>query len=442
MPKTFNCAYCSKEYPHSATLIGKKLRCSGCKNVIQLRADGSVVKIMERKEAKEVASKSAQEPRQPLTQRQKKQVEKTLTRSMERRKSALNAAAQDAIKSIDKTLERDHKTVSKKSVQSSTDVRTAPQPEDNKHRVVHGSYAQKYQISSPTIVGIFSLLISIAVLLFYFWEPAKERMALEAFSKTVSSERSRYPLKMQTYRERMWLYTRDGEEAPPIVLNAHDANITFLERAEWRELSRWCNELLKDMSLVRRFGMWVSSDKQVQVEMLWKNYVDKSNLPMFYGLLEEKGIRFLHCDLVPDKMKERGLSERVIYVASLLLAGTGDKHGRPCRDFGLASDQYAEFLEIYQFNGNESLTLVEKQDEYEISGGSHYAGLIVGFINTSEAESEYRVLDIRFGQTMDDYYKSAYNPLRKLTKSARLRMLSEFDVPLNDTLTENSEEAP
>ena len=442
MPKTFNCSYCSKEYPHSATLIGKKLRCSGCKNVIQLRADGSVVKIVERKDTEQVANKKTKEQSQPLTKRQKKQVEKTLTRSLERRKSALNAAAQDAIKSFDDTLQNDHKPQQEKSAPATTTIGASSQVDGQKHKVVRSTYAQKHQINSTAIIGVFSLLISIVVLLFYFWEPAKERVALAAFSKTVPSEFSRYPLKLEAYRNRMWLYTRDGVEAPPIVLNAKHAEITFLERAEWSELSRWCNEMLKDMSLVRRFGMWVSSDKQVQVETLWNNYVDKSNLPMFYGLLEEKGIKFMHCEIVPAKMKERGFSEPVIYVASLLLAGTGDKHGRPCRDFGLASDQYAEVMEIYEFNGDKSLTLVEKQNEYEISGGSHYTGLIVGFINTSESESEYRVLDIRFDRTMSDFYKDIYNPLRKLTKSARLRMLNEFVVPLNDTRTENSEGVP
>ncbi len=418
MAKTFACPYCEKQYPHSASLIGRKLRCSGCKNVIQLMSDGTVEKVGTAESLTATAKKTGTAPQKQLTSRQKKQVKKAVTRSIQRSKSLLNTAAQSAIDQIDAAANQ----AAQKNEQQAP---TAKKPEA---QIVRSNYGRKYQLNSLVVVSI-SALLCIVILLGAFWEPSREVAALQHFASPVSEEFVAHPHRLPAYRDRMWLHTRDGLEAPPIILDADDASITFVERVEWTAISQSCNNLLQGMSLLRRFGMWVSSDKQVMVGQLWEEFDNKSNLAQFYALLKQKNIKFVFCEAVPMQLEKEGVSKKGIYLASLLLAGTGDKRGGACRDLGLASDEFAQSLEIYEFNGDKSLTLVEKNNEYEVSGGGHYSGLIAGFIETSQAAYEFKVIDIRFAKSMKAFYEDRYNPLRKLTESARIRMLSEFVEP-------------
>ena len=431
MPKTFACPHCGKEYPHSASLIGRKVRCSACKNVIQLTADGSVKKISTEAVKAATAGNRSSFNQQSLTRRQKRQVEKTVTRSLERSRSLLNAAAKTAIDKIDEsqfTNSSPQKKTSEPRLAANKGSAEGRDRGTSQPRIVRSSYDSKYQSKYPLLM-IGCIILSAVFFFMFSSAPSPEVKALQYFASNVDEAYVEHPLKMPAYRDRMWLHTRNGSDAPPIVLNANKAQVKFIERVEWAPISKKCNELLGEMSLLRQFGMWVRSDKQVMVEKLWEEYTNKNNIGMFYGLLKKNGITFIHCEDIPAMLVSQDVSPRVVYIVSLLLAGTGDRNGGACRDFGLASDESAQFIEIYEFNGSESVSLVDKQDEYAVSVGSHYSGLIAGFISTSQADVEYRVIDIRFAGSMESFYDDKHNPLRMINNAARLRMMSEHVVP-------------
>ena len=434
MSKTFSCPHCSKEYPRSAALIGRKVRCTACKSVIQLMPDGSVTKIATEAVKAKAQGTRANFNQRSLTRRQKKQVEKTVTRSIERGRSLLNEAAKSAVDKIDaaeaatKGSPRKTKSQPLESEPKASSQKQARQQKASQERIVRSAYDSKYQSKYPLLL-IACIALSGIFFFIFSSEPTADLAALRLFASPVDESVVKHPLRMPAYRDRMWLHTRDGIEAPPIVLNAEKAQIQFCERVKWSQMIQACNVMLKEMSLMRNFGMWVRSDKQVRIERLWESFKNKNNLAMFYELLGEQGIDFIHCERIPDMLLKKGFSPRAVYVASLLLAGTGDRKGAPCRDFGLASDEFAQTLEVYEFQGNKSMTLIDRQNEYAVTGGSHYSGLIAGFLSTSQATAEYKVLDVRFAKTMDAFYEDHHNPLRMINNAARLRMMSEHVVP-------------
>ncbi len=435
MSDTFACPFCNKNYPRSASLLGRKLRCSACKNIIQLKGDGSVVKIAAADDNEKAPFKGEQDSsnsnkgvkRSQLTSKQKKQVKRTVTKSIERGRSLLNSAAQQAVSQVD-------------SKQQEAVGPGISDPQSAKNRTVHAASPQNsykrvqksVRQSSAVVLSIIVTLLMVVVLLFAFWEPSAEIAALKHYASAVAENEHAHPHRMRVYRDRMWLHTRDGTELPPVVLNADKAQVQFIQHVSWDELRTLCNDMLKGMSLMRRFGMWVSSDKQVMVDKLWKEFEFKANLPMFYDLLRENNVTFLFCDALPDALSARGASKESIYIISLLLAGTGDQRGGECRDFGLASDQYAEHLDIYEFTGEQSLALVDKNNEYTTSSGGYFCGYIVGFTGVPGTDKEYRIIDIRFARSMQEFCEDTHNPLRKLVKSARLRMIDEYVAPAVD----------
>ena len=99
MSATFCCPHCDKSYPKAPSLIGRKVRCSSCKNIFQLHGDGTAIKVLAPGPDADKAKVQAQAAAATaaVTRRQKTQAQKSITSRIEKGRSALRDAAKDAI---------------------------------------------------------------------------------------------------------------------------------------------------------------------------------------------------------------------------------------------------------------------------------------------------------------------------------------------------------
>ncbi len=439
MSATFGCPHCDKQYPNNPSLIGRKVRCSSCKKVFQLQGDGKAIKIeiMEQDQSapKKGPSTTRASVTQQLTKRQKTSVKKSITKRIEKGRSALRDAAKEAIAS--QIGEGESADQVKKDSKKSSAVRPAREIE------VHLSGADtlpgKLKKLFLIVVALIVLVILYALL---FVEPTPERAALNAYAGTVDPEQIAYPHRMNEYRSRMWLYSRDGTDLPPIVVNADKSEIVDIGEINWSNLIDICQKHVGGMSLMPNFGIMVNSDKQAMVEDMWENYQHKYDVPKFFKLLNQKNIKFHYCSKIPELLSQNGLSDREVYIVSLLLAGTRNKQGSACLDFGIISSLTADFAHVYEFHGKRGMELVERTNEYAISMTGPFCGIIIGFKGIQDRADEWRVLDMRLDESMSVYYDKKHNPLKILSNKARNALLNAFENPNYKEKTTEEEGQP
>ncbi len=423
MTASFGCPYCDKQYPNNPLLIGRKVRCSGCKNVFQLQGDGTVEKIeiaAQKPQAGEsTGSTSRTDLAQPLTSRQKSRVKKNITKRIEKSRSALRDAANEAIAAQSK----EQQNVSEALEAKNTEHKSTHELE------VHLSGSNASAAQAKKIMLLVSAVFSLALIIYLLnVEPTPERAALNAFAQSIEDPALvKYPHRMLEYRSRMWLYTRDGVDLPPIILNANKASLSDSNEVDWAQIIQTCKKYVDGMSLMPLFGIFVHSDRQASVERMWKKYPYKHDVSSFYNLLKKNEVKFLACNKLPDLLAKDGLSPRDVYLVSLLLAGTLDKDGNPSLDFGILSSYTADKAFVSEFAGQRGVELVvERAEEYAISMAEQYCGMIVGFTGMRGSPDEWRVLDIRLGESMSQYYEEKFNPLVLLRNKARVDLRKKF----------------
>ena len=435
MSATFNCPHCDKEYPNKASLIGRKVRCSKCKDVFQLQGDGTAVKIeliVKRPEApQQAAAEAANTSRttalaQELTRRQKQQVKKGITKRLEKNRNALRDAAMEAVAQVGEEQERakvERKKESSSRLPSSVKV--------------HLSGPVQKSTGRPMVLLLSTLLVLAVLVGLLLAEDTPQRIALDAFAQTIEDEYYAYPLRMDGYRKRMWLYSRDGVALPPLIVNADSATFDEPVEVKWSDLVAVSQKHLGGMSLMRQFAIWVSSDKQAMVEQLWAEYQQKHVFSSFLALLKQRNINYMHCSEYPKILADNGFSDLSIYVASLLLAGTSDASGTECRDYGLISSLTADNAEFHLLHGKRSMELIEKGNEYSIAMSGAFSGIVVGFTGIVGEPDEWRVLDLRFGDDMRAFFGEKHNPLIALTLRAHQNFQKAYaDADDNSTNAE------
>lgn len=425
---TFGCPHCEKTYPANASLIGRKVRCSGCKGVFQLQGDGTARKVdlpesqhAAGQQQKAATAKHVDVTRQ-LTRRTRRQVKKSLTERLDR--GALREAAQQALAAAE-AGDSQSDDAQKPSPASGSSLQR-PAREIQVHLSKRQGLRPSVKIALYTAVAAVVLLLIVVV---GFNETPPERRALDYYAGTVDLEKISYPTRMRVYRGRTWVYTRDGVDLPPVIVDADKAEITNADQIDWSQITATCREHVDGMSLMRQFAILVSSDKQAMIERLWDEYQQKHDIARFYKILRNEQIRFLHCRKLPVLLSQSGLSQRDVYIVSLLIAGTRDQNGSPCIDFGLISSRTAEAAHVYEFYGSRGLELVERTNEYAISRTGSYCGLIIGFSGVQGHPDEWRVLDVRFGKEMDMFYDLKYNPLITLSNRAMNLIMNAYANP-------------
>lgn len=456
MAETFECPHCANRYPILPTLVGRKVRCTHCKNAFQLQYDGTARKVLMQQGTQPAAAESSahhqalerrsepggKEPGVPATQakatsaaqpgvRPQTRAIKRHTERIKKIRSSLQSAAADVADNIERSTQ-EHEDPAVKTGAPSKGV-------SDRHRqqrpltVVRGSGAEDRQRRINT--RLF-MAVAVVVLLIVAWialiDVGPARAALYAFTATVPPETRDYPERMNVFRERMWVYSRDGQSLPPIVLNADDAELVSEQAINWAEVVAACSPELDGMHMNRSLAIWHKPTDEERIEQAWASYANKVNVNAFYEQLRRHDFVIVRFEELQPLLLKKGVEREAVYVLSLLLAGTADAEGTACEDLGLRSDVMPAMLLLSEFRGRDGNVLLDAGGYYTSTSTPFYCGLVAGFTDFTgigQRADDWRVLDLRESRNVEQFYAAAANPLRALAVRAHEDMRAQMEVP-------------
>ena len=431
MARTFVCPHCEKQYPALPVLVGRKVRCSGCRELFQLAFDGIAKKVgstqtsiaepdvaggsaLEAKPGNQKATLGTQQP--AAKSRPQAGAIKRKTERIKRMRESLQQATAQAIDSIEETAPKDVKSERELSAQATT----------THSSVILGNERPHTKNRLGIFAGSILVMCACAFILLQFTESSPEQAALSNFSATVGDDQRSSPQRMNAYRDRMWLYTRDGVHAPPVVLNADDSEVSAVVTVDWTQVVSSCLPVLEGLEKNPYFAAYFEAGKAAEVQEVWLKHQNNIHIEEFYLEIERRGISCLRFNDLYDRMVQKGLTREAMYVASLLLAGTSSLDGMPCRNMGLQSGIMPELMVFAKFSGKQGIVLMEAEEGYRYVTAHEFSGLIVGFTGFPGRQDEWRVLDVRLSQDMGEFFTRQHNPLRRAAKFAHQTMADDL----------------
>ena len=440
MQRTFLCPHCDKKYPVLPTLVGRKVRCTKCKSVFQLQYDGIAIKVETNTESDE-PSRTALEAKPGAPALDKKSLGQGIgrdkgasqtrpqTRAIKRKTERIRqirSSLKDAADSVVDSMSPATEAAPERGSQSSSEavVRDGLSEPTLAPVVLTGEGKRQSQMRTR-----FMMVLGAALFLLYIisaMEPTAQQRALTDFSSTLPDEQRKYPHKMPAYRERMWIFTRDGVTLPPLVLNAKDATLLEAQTFDWASVVAACAPQLEGLEKHAKFAMWHEIGRAAEVEQLWAQQPNNQNIEEFYLSLAKKGIAFLRYEQLQAKLFDHGLPGELVYTASLLLAGTRSATGAACRDMGLQNGLLPKQLILSEFSRADGYLLIDAEGGYRHGSSHHYTGLVAGFVGFPGRADEWRVLDFRIAEAMDAFYVKKHNPLLVAAKRAHEALKDEL----------------
>ncbi len=443
MAQTFACPHCEATYRALPTLVGRKVRCSSCKNVFQLQHTGIAIKIGEDGKKSDPAlekQKGALETKKPDAGKQvgavpQKQTAAAKTRPQTRAirrkteriqnmRSSLQEAAQQALQVEEKVASE---RIEKKDLRKPSKAK-AKRVTDSHVVTLSGAAETEQKVKRSMgyiLLGIVGFFVCVY---FLMGSQSPQEQALSDFSQPIEDEYLKHPLRMDGYGKRLWRTKRQFNEPVPIVLNVNRATCASVVSYEWPEVVAFMAKTIEKMQVYDLLPIWINPGDKERIDKLWKDFPNKTNIAEFYGLLKKEDVKYYAMNELPSLMLNQGIPQSVVYVTSmLLLPGLPQENNE--KIFG--GDMPIELL-ITEFNGVSGSRLFDSGAAYDIETLPHYSGLLVGFTGISGESGEYwKILDVRVAKNMSYYYELAENPLIKYAKiksqSLRVKMRQQAE---------------
>ena len=401
MAKTLFCSVCNDAHatPH---LANNKVYCACCQNELTILPDADPKAQVTAASDVAVGDRSEQI----------KQIRSSLQHSAKRATEELSVQTNRS-----ERINNDH--VKKQSVRnSSVNIRSE----------------ERDSVNAACKIAAFSLIV--LVTLWWLYAPATivER-CLSDFGQRLSSESIAEADRIAGHRERMWLVTRDGLEAAPIILNIDQAQISAADIVEVPKVANVYAGLIGDMVCNRRFAIWHESGQAEAIEKEWSIYQTKNSVEGFYLILKRKGISFVRFADVYAYLLKKGFNDKATYVLSLLLAGT-------MSDNEMSKQLYQSVfhasgddgrLHIWEIAGSDGNMLMDAGGFVDVKVTQSYCGLLLGMSDSNlEDISVCRVLDLRLADQMDGFYGHSMNPLCMAAYESMRRLAREAQTSEHD----------
>lgn len=471
MAQTFDCPHCSANYRALPTLVGRKVRCSSCKNVFQLQHTGVAIKVdvggeqgTAARKKQGTAGQSAQSA-QPLAKKEDAALERKpgaaapaasapaakkavgekptrpQTRAIRRKtqriqnmRSSLQAAAEQALQQEEEPASRESERRS--PVKKASGVGRAPKKITDSHRVtLTGAAEQEQQARRFMLFGCSGFLVLCLLLWFVMSGTTPQRQALINFSKPIEEEYRLHPLRMDGYASRLWRPERLAGDRVPIVLNLEHATCAEVQRTEWPEIAAFLAKTIAEKVEYEHLPIWVEPEDIETIDAMWEPYENKNNIGGFYIALQKRDIAFYAMNEFSGLMLEQGFSKKVVYAVSMLLVpGLPSEQQRLLFD-----DEIPLTILLCEFDGTDGRRLMDTGTAYDVERLPEYHGLLLGFTGLANRPGEYwRILDIRLRQDMPYFYELAENPLLKYASAktdalrGKIAAADEFPEPVED----------
>ena len=445
MAKTFACPHCEASYRALPTLVGRKVRCSSCRNVFQLQHTGVAIKV-EVAAKKESSAAAPAKPTQPAQQSPPKQAaakssdsksdkkpSRPQTRAIRKKQERLNemrkslsglAAAADEGTTHTKSDALEPRTSSKSSAkvkaasgkQSAASSGKLKKKSASKKSLRDSHYVQlnhagerEQKLRRRWVLSILGIAI-LAVIVFAFASSrGPVEQALKEFVAPLEDAGDRKVSRVVGYCERMWVPHRLYPGDIPVILNIDEAQIGEEEVFDWPQVISFMHNTIGKKKTHERFPFWVDEEFIDEINTLWSEYDDKVSLAPFYALLELKKIPIIKFDELPHKMSASGMPKWLVYSLSLLLTPSAGDNLQD-KIFG---DNFPLLVKMRSLKGVEGTQLTEQNGYVDVIILPQFCGLLLGFEGLEHAtQSEWRILDVRSGPELAPYYQVNKNPLQ------------------------------
>ncbi|NRA38594.1 MAG: hypothetical protein HRU15_10670, partial [Planctomycetes bacterium] len=329
MAKTFDCPHCDASYSALPTLVGRKVRCSSCKNVFQLQHTGIAIKVGTGEAQKPAAGVGAQNKHvlsgkpsaasaaktRPQTVAIRKQ-----TQRIQKMRTSLQDMADKALKGIDDGP-ADNALEPKGGAKNKTHSATAKKEINDNHSVVLSSGVRdERRIKRNWLWSIIIIPAGLIVAIFLFSGPGDAiSQALSDFIQPVHQDQRAYPHRLPAYRDRLWRNQRQALGDISVIRNINKANKQQATVIEWASIASFLNKNIDTMEEHTSFPIWFNPSDKEKITALWDAFQDKKHIFSFYAHLKIKNIPFIQMSEFSTMMRKEGLPEDIIYALSMVL---------------------------------------------------------------------------------------------------------------------------
>jgi hypothetical protein len=398
MAATFVCPHCGYSYPMKPVLVGRAVRCTGCKQAFQLRADGIADKVAPPVEAPAAAKPAAPAPSPPAAPsvptpkpaarpadagdkvaasraakltRQQEDARRAMAGTLA---SAANLALQAESKKQDTAkADKQAKRSGKDGVAGKITAAAVVGEGDRAHRS-----RRIWLLSSGAVIAVIATLVTLGEI------KSPEQQALLAFTIDETDFRKHHTERIQSIQDRALL-----PGSIPLV-DVGKLRVGKPRKIALAAARTVIAEQIKTLVYVPSRDLWAPEDKLEDIEVLWK---PRSDLEANVAMLAGKQIQVLPHRSLLTKLAEAGLPEEDVGLLMKLMFGkTNDGGLQPPLSKRLLSGQLPDAIEIAPFRGTKGTMLMNTGRENRLRP-VEYQGRLLRFIGT-DWPTGWRVLDV------------------------------------------------
>jgi hypothetical protein len=393
LPDTFPCPWCGMSYPARPVLVGKSVRCKGCRNGFVLQADGVASRIQEPPSPppaaasfSPAASPRAPEPQlvedvvvlpspaMPPAQPRSERVAKRKTEHLEAARAQMaaqlaeiqqKAANSGEVKREERKSERLAKVGT--AVPSSGEAKRSA-----RHAVLTGEGERHHRESRLWLAWLGAAAVIALLLVFVFSLSSSARETLQRYAAPVAAELNRYPLLGDELRARAWLVSaRSMENGPILATDLTDATFGAERSIAFEPLAATLAEL-KGLRLDPALGLWLAPAELDKARLL---AAGRSGAEAAKLLIPAR-LRHVQHSQVLQKL---GLADEDALIVVDLLTGVPPRDGEPIAKRLLDRGELPDRVVVRPFRGRHGSLLVDNgRPPYKPMQGP-YVGSILRF---------------------------------------------------------------
>lgn len=392
---TFPCPWCGMSYPLKPVLIGKPVRCKGCRNAFVLQPEGIARKVEDPPPAAPAPAPAALAPTPPpvvasidLDEKEKTPppaapaapAKPTSERLARRKSEHLEAAraqmaaqlAQVATKAAEsegaKREERKSQRLAKAG--PATGKPAGSGPAASRRIVLTGEGERQFAETMRWWIGLVVAVAVVLLLVVVLNLRSTVRRTLDDYAAPVPAERNRYPLLAETVRTRAWLAAAPSmPHGLPVAIDLDDADFAperVIDTVPLREPLA----VLKGLRFVADLGVWLAPADLAAA----RQAVGKRPAEEIPAALTEAGLRHRPHRAVFDALP--GSDEDRAVLADLL-AGTPSSGGEDFAKRLLDEGKWPDRLVLRPFAGRAGELLIDQgKPPYKRFSGS-YGGTLL-----------------------------------------------------------------
>ena len=399
LPDTFPCPWCGMSYPARPVLVGKAVRCKGCRNGFVLQADGVATRIQEppspspsvtpaaasvspaasprapeQKQVEDVVVLPAPAPAPPPVPPRSERVAKRKTEQLEAARAQMAAQlAEIQQKAANSGEAKREERKSERLAKVGTAVPSSGEAKRSaRHAVLTGEGERQHRESRLWLAWLGAAAVIALLLVSVSSLRSSAREALQRYAAPVAAELNRYPLLGQELRARAWLVSASSmENGPFLATDLTDATFGSERSIAFEPLAATLAEL-KGLRLDPGLGLWLAPAELDKARLL---AAGRSGAEAAKLLLPAKLRHAQHSQV----LQKLGLADEDALIVVDLLTGEPPRDGEAIAKRLLDRGELPDRVIVRPFHGRRGSLLVDNGRPPYTPVQGPYAGSILRF---------------------------------------------------------------